>query len=251
MGRLDSRTIIITGAAQGIGATFARAAAAEGGRVVACDILPLDETVASIRAHGGEAIGCTCDITRAESVAAVVARAEADFGGVQGLVNNAALFAKLAKRPFEEIPSDEFERVMTVNVRGPFEFAKAVSPTMRRQGYGKIVNIASGTVFKGQVQLLSYIASKGAVVAMTRCLARELGPAGISVNALAPGLTMSEGVKSQAGWVTDGEATIASRALRREQTPDDLIGALIFLLSGESDFMTGQTMVVDGGSVMR
>jgi NAD(P)-dependent dehydrogenase (short-subunit alcohol dehydrogenase family) len=160
------------------------------------------------------------------------------------------LFATLPKRRIEEIPSDEFDRVMQVNVRGAFECARAVAPIMKRQGYGKIVNITSGTVFKGQVMMLSYVTSKGAIVAMTRCLARELGPDGIRANALAPGFTMSEGVKEQSDWVEAGKATVASRCLRRDQVPEDLNGALTFLLAPASDFMTGQTVVVDGGSVM-
>lgn len=250
MKQLEGRSIIITGAAQGIGASFALALAEQGARVAVCDVRSPEQTVARIRAMGGEALGGVCDVTDGHAVARFVAQADEAFGGVHGLVNNAALFATLPKRPVEEIESADFDRVMAVNVRGAFECAKAVIPIMRRQGYGKIVNIASGTVFKGQVMMLSYVTSKGAVVAMTRCLARELGPAGIRANCLAPGFTMSEGVMEQAHWVKDGQATVASRCLRRDQTPEDLTGALAFLLAPGSDFMTGQTVVVDGGSVM-
>ncbi|MDO9437627.1 SDR family NAD(P)-dependent oxidoreductase [Hydrogenophaga sp.] len=247
---LEGRSIIVTGAAQGIGATFALALAEQGAQVAVCDVRSPEYTVARVRELGGIAWGDSCDVTDGPAVARFVARTEEVFGGVHGLVNNAALFATLPKRPLEEITSADFDRVMAVNVRGAFECAKAVAPVMRRQGYGKIVNIASGTVFKGQVQMLSYVTSKGAVVAMTRCLARELGPAGIRANCLAPGFTMSEGVAEQADWVKDGQATVAGRCLRRDQTPEDLTGALAFLLSAGSDFMTGQTVVVDGGSVM-
>jgi NAD(P)-dependent dehydrogenase (short-subunit alcohol dehydrogenase family) len=250
MKQLDGRSIIITGAAQGIGASFALALAEQGARVALCDVRPPQQTVERIQALGGQAWGEPCDVTDAKAVARFVARTDEAFGGVHGLVNNAALFATLPKRPIEEIDSADFDRVMAVNVRGAFECAKAVVPVMRRQGYGKIVNIASGTVFKGQVMMLSYVTSKGAVVAMTRCLARELGPAGIRANCLAPGFTMSEGVAEQPSWVQDGQATVAGRCLRREQTPEDLTGALAFLLAPGSDFMTGQTVVVDGGSVM-
>jgi len=141
---------------------------------------------------------------------------------------------------------------MAVNVRGPFECAKAVAPLMIKANGGKIVNIASGTVFKGFANMLHYVTSKGAELAMTRCLARELGPSNICVNAIAPGLTMSEAVALNPDWTGAANAgTIASRALRRDQTPADLIGTLIYLCSDDSNFVTGQTLSVDGGSVMR
>jgi NAD(P)-dependent dehydrogenase (short-subunit alcohol dehydrogenase family) len=250
MQQLTGRSIIVTGAAQGIGATFALALAAQGAKVAVCDVQAPDQTVQRIRERGGESLGDICDVTDAAAVARFVAHVDHTFGGIHGLVNNAALFATLPKRRLEDVESAEFDRVMAVNVRGAFECARAVTPIMRRQGYGKIVNIASGTVFKGQVMMLTYVTSKGALVAMTRCLARELGPAGIRANCLAPGFTMSEGVKEQEDWVTAGQATVASRCLRREQVPEDLTGALAFLLAPGSDFMTGQTVVVDGGSVM-
>jgi NAD(P)-dependent dehydrogenase (short-subunit alcohol dehydrogenase family) len=139
---------------------------------------------------------------------------------------------------------------MSVNVRGSFECVKAVLPVMRRQRYGKIVNVASGTVFKGTPMMLHYVASKGAIVTMTRSVARECGDDGIRCNCLAPGLTMSENVRSNPAWAEAiVKANIASRCIKREATPDDLLGTLVFLLSAESDFMTGQTLVVDGGSV--
>ena len=251
MGKLDGRRIIITGAAQGIGAAFATALAAAGAKVAVCDVQAPDRIVQKIKDAGGEAIGRVCDVTSGQAVAQLVAEADEVFGGIDGLVNNAAMFTNLPKRPLEQITSEDFDRVMSVNVRGAFECIKAVVPVMKRQGYGKIVNIASGTVFKGQVMMLSYVTSKGAVVAMTRCVARELGSHGIRANCLAPGFTMSEGVKELEDWVRDGQATIASRCLRREQQPEDLTGTLEYLLSADSDFMTGQTVVVDGGSVMR
>jgi NAD(P)-dependent dehydrogenase (short-subunit alcohol dehydrogenase family) len=192
MGRLSGRSVIVTGAAQGIGAAYAKAIAAEGGSVTVSDIVAPDATVNAIREAGGQAVGVVCNIIDTEAVARMVGAAEEAFGGVQGLVNNAALFA--TKQPFEEISSADFDKVMTIDVRGTFECIKAVMPTMQRQGYGKIVNIASGTVFKGAPSMLAYVTSKGAVVAMTRSVAREVGGAGVRVNCLAPGLTMSEGV---------------------------------------------------------
>lgn len=250
MTRLAGRSIIVTGAAQGIGAIYALALAREGARLAICDIASPDETAAAIRAAGGEVFAAACDVTDAQAVARFVAGVEAAYGGVQVLVNNAALFGNLALKPLEQITSDEWDRVMSVNVRGSFECVKAVMPVMRRQGYGKIVNIASGTVFKGAPMMLHYVSSKGAIVAMTRSIAREAGDAGIRCNCLAPGLTMSPNVAANSDWAGKiSEANIASRCLKREAVPDDLTGTLIFLASGDSDFMTGQTIVVDGGSV--
>jgi NAD(P)-dependent dehydrogenase (short-subunit alcohol dehydrogenase family) len=140
--------------------------------------------------------------------------------------------------------------VMAVNTRGPFECVKAVLPVMRRQRYGKIINIASGTVFKGTPMMLHYVASKGAVVAMTRAMARELGEHGICCNALAPGLTLSDTVMGRNDYGAVRALNVESRSLKREETPDDLVGALLFLASHDSDFMTGQTLLVDGGSAM-
>ena len=250
-GRLGGRAVIVTGAAQGIGAAFAEALAAEGASLGVCDIAPPDAVVARIEQAGGTAIGRTCDVTDPAAVAALVADMLDRFGAVDGLVNNAALFASLQPRPFEQIDSQEFDRVMAVNVRGPFECIKAVLPAMRRQGYGKIVNIASGTVFKGTPMMLHYVSSKGAVIALTRSVAREVGRDGIRVNCIAPGLTLSEGVLAGAGASPElMQATVLSRCLPRDQAPGDLTGAVAFLLSPQSDFITGQTIVVDGGSVM-
>ncbi len=248
--RLAGRVAIVTGAARGIGATYASALAAVGATVVACDILPPDGTVAVIREANGKASGAVCDVSNTAAVASFVKDTVAAHGRIDILVNNAAIFANLALKPFTEIDDAEWDRVMMVNVRGSFACAKAVAPVMQQQGYGKIINIASGTVFKGAPLMLHYVASKGAVVAMTRSLARELGDGGVRVNCLAPGLTMSEAVVANNAWAGPIVANnIASRCLKREAAPDDLTGALIFLASSESDFMTGQAIVVDGGSV--
>ena len=249
MGRLNDRSIIVTGAAQGIGAVYARALAAEGARLSLCDLTEPRSVADEIRAAGGQAIGMVADVTSPAAVAALVKATVVAFGTVHGLVNNAAMFGSLKLKPFMEIESAEWDQVMAVNTRGPFECVKAVVPAMRAQKYGKIVNIASGTVFKGTTHLLHYVASKGAVVAMTRVMARELGADNIMVNCIAPGLTLSPAV--QATYSRAGiDATTASRALKRDEEPEDLIGALIFFASGESDFITGQTLLVDGGSVM-
>ena len=251
MPRLSNRAVVVTGGAQGIGAAYACALAAEGAFVSVCDIQPPDATVATITESGGKAVGGVCDITDAQAVARLVQVTLARFGRVDGLVNNAALFASLRPRPFEQIGSDEFDRVLQVNVRGTFECIKAVLPAMRQQKYGKIVNVASGTVFKGTPMMLPYVSSKGAVIALTRAVAREVGRDGICVNCVAPGLTLSEAVRDNEDYPEEMiRGTMLSRCLARDQVPEDLTGVVGFLLSSESDFMTGQTVVVDGGSVM-
>ena len=251
MSRLKDRVVIVTGAAQGIGAAYAKALAAEGAKVALCDVQPCDTVVDIIRQAGGEAFATITDVTNAESVASLVAETEKRYGAIHGLVNNAAIFKGLGHQNFQDITSAEFDRVMTVNVRGSFECIKAVLPAMKRQGYGKIVNVASGTVFKGVPMMASYVTSKGAVIAMTRCLSRELGPEGIRINCIAPGLTMSEAVVEGASWTGSMvEENKRSRAIKREEQPEDLTGTVTFLLSADSDFMTGQTIVVDGGSAM-
>lgn len=250
MNRLTGKVAIVTGAAQGIGMAYARALAAEGAKLGLCDLSAPTAAVDAINAGGGDAVGRACDVTDRAAVAAFVAETEKRFGGVHILVNNAGMFASLTLKPFSEIEIAEWDRVMAVNVRGSFECARAVVPVMRRQRYGKIVNIASGTVFKGAAMMLHYVASKGAVVAMTRAMAREVGDDGIRVNCLAPGLTMSEGVLANKDWAGPIVSNnIASRCIKREATPEDLTGAVVFLASPDSDFMSGQTMVVDGGSV--
>lgn len=249
--RVEGKVALVTGAAQGIGATYAAALAAEGARVCVSDVSDTARCVETLRAAGAEAFGIACDVTDGASVASMVDAAIARWGRVDILVNNAGLFGNLALKPLEEISSAEFDRVMAVNVRGSFECVKAVVPQMRRQGYGKIVNVSSGTVFKGPPLLLHYVSSKGAILAMTRSLARELGDSGIRVNAIAPGLVMSDNVQSNPSWKgAVVENNTASRCIKREAEPDDMAGTLVFLCSQESDFITGQTIVVDGGSVM-
>lgn len=250
MAKLQGRTVIVTGAAQGIGAAYALALAKEGANLALCDIAAPEATKAAVEGLGAQVQAAPCDITDGKAVQDFVAQIAARFGGVQVLVNNAALFGNLALKKLEEIESAEWDKVMSVNVRGSFECIKAVTPLMRAAGYGKIINVASGTVFKGAPMMLHYVSSKGAIVGMTRAVARELGDAGIRCNCLAPGLTMSPNVQANADWAGKiSEANIASRCIKREAVPEDLTGALIFLAGPDSDFMSGQTVVVDGGSV--
>ena len=249
MGKLDGKIAIITGAARGLGAAYAKAFAAEGAQVCVSDVLDPSATVTAIESDGGKAIGVTADVTDISACENLVTQTAEAFGGVDILVNNAALFVDIPRRTFLDIDSDEWDKVMAVNVRGPWLCAKAAVPEMRKNGYGKIVNIASGTLFKGVPDILHYVTSKGAVLAMTRSMSREVGGDGICVNTLAPGLTMSEGVLGSDEFMSGRDANLASRALKRYQEPEDLTGAMLFLVSSDSDFMTGQCMVVDGGSV--
>jgi len=250
MSRFDGRVAIITGAGRGIGQAYAKSLAEEGTKICVTDIIDTDNTVNIIKQAGGDAIGVHCDVLDKDQVDAMVAATIEAYGKVDIMVTNAALFADLQQKSFMDISEDEWDRVMQVNTRGVFTCAKAVVPEMRKNQYGKIVNIASGTVFKGTPMLLHYVSSKGAMIAFTRALARELGDDNICVNALAPGLTMSEKVIGKEQWESIKDANAASRAIKRDELPEDLVGAMKFLCSSDSDFMTGQTMLVDGGSAM-
>ena len=250
--RLKDKVAIVTGGARGIGAAFCEGLAAAGAKVVVSDVLDGNPVAERIAETQKQAVFVKADVTSKQSVESLVADAVRKFGTVDILVNNAGLFADLHTKPFQDIDEDEWDRVMKVNVRGTFQCAKAVAPVMIEKNKGRIVNIASGTAFKGTANLLHYVASKGAVVSMTRSLARELGPHNICVNAIAPGLTMSEAVKTHPDWTGKASAAgIAARAIQREQIPADLISTLIYLCSDDSDFVTGQTISVDGGALMK
>ncbi len=250
MSKFDGRVAIITGAGRGIGQAYAKSLAEEGAKICVTDIIDTDNTVNIIKQAGGDAIGVQANVLDKDQIDAMVGTTIETYGKVDIMVTNAALFADLEQKSFMDISEDEWDRVMQVNTRGVFTCAKAVVPEMRKNQYGKIVNIASGTVFKGTPMLLHYVSSKGAMIAFTRALARELGDDNICVNALAPGLTMSEKVIGQEQWESIKDANAASRAIKRAELPEDLVGAMKFLCSSDSDFMTGQTMLVDGGSAM-
>lgn len=249
MGRLNGKTAVITGAGRGIGAVMAKHMAGEGANVVVSDVLDTADTVAAIKESGGAAMGLSVDVTSDDDLAAMVEATEGEFGALNILVNNASIFAALQPKPFLQIDNDEFDKVMTVNARGVHQATKAVVPAMLRAGGGKIVNIASGTFYYGPPGLAHYTASKGAVIALTRGYGRELGDKNIQVNAIAPGLTESESIQGHAGFDPARGPTVQSRSIKREMVPEDLLGSLMYLITSDSDFVTGQTLNVDGGKV--
>jgi NAD(P)-dependent dehydrogenase (short-subunit alcohol dehydrogenase family) len=233
--RLQGKVAVVTGGAQGIGKAIAGGLAAESAQVVVADLNPPED-------------GVRADVSDEGDVQRMVDETVERHGRLDILVNNAGLYASLAMRPFTEIPLDEWRQVMDVNVASMFLTCRAAVPVMRAQGGGKIVNISSGTPFRGVPFLLHYVTSKGAIVALTRALAKELGKDGIHVNCVAPGFTMSEGVQAHPEVVEKlRDVSVAARTIQRDQVPEDVAGAVVFLCTPAADFITGQTMVIDGG----
>ena len=244
MGSLDGKVAVVTGAAQGICRAIADGLAAEGARVVVADLRGAEEAAQSY--DGG--VGIAVDVSSEDGVQHLVDETVAHCGGVDILVNNAGLYASLEMRPFEQIPLDEWRQVMDVNVASMFLTCRAIVPLMRERGGGRIVNISSGTPFRGVPFLLHYVTSKGAIVAFTRALAKELGKDKVLVNCVAPGFTMSAGVQAHPEVIEKlRDVSVAARTLQRDQVPEDVVGAVVYFCGPGSDFVTGQTIVIDGG----
>jgi NAD(P)-dependent dehydrogenase (short-subunit alcohol dehydrogenase family) len=247
---LSGRVAIVTGAGQGIGAVYARFLAAAGARVVVAEIHAAngERVAASIREAGGDAVFAPVDVGDETSVATAVATVVQSHGRIDILVNNAAIFAALKRSTFDKIELSEWERVMRVNVNGPFLMSRAVYPHMRERGYGRIVNISSTTVQAGRPNFLHYVTSKSALIGMTRSMAREVGAYGITVNTIMPTL-IETGVETDVITPALFALIAGSQCIQRTGQPEDLARALMFLVSSDSGFITGQTIAVDGGAI--
>lgn len=248
--RLNNKVVIITGAAHGIGEQFAIGMAREGAKVVVADVADGSQVVERINEIGGVAQYVHCDVSEKDSCEAMVRTTNETFGGVHVLIANAALFSQIEPQSLMDITVEEWDKVMAVNVRGVWLSVCSVVPYMQEQG-GSIINIATNRILTGIPEMLHYDASKGAVSAMTRVMAMELGRHDIRVNAIAPGLTMTERVSQRDGIHDRNEEIVARKPLNRTQSPEDLVGTAIFLATDDSAQITGQTIVVDGGSIMR
>jgi len=250
--KLKDRVAIVTGAAQGIGKAFAVGYAKEGAKVVIADIADGKETVDAVENAGSEAVFVKTDVIKQEDCDAMAKAAVDRFGMIDILVNNAAMYANIIKKPFNEITTEEWNRVMEVNTAGPFHCIKAIFPYMKEKG-GKIINVASSIIFEGAMGMPHYVASKGAIFAFTRSMARELGEYNINVNSLAPGYTQSEGSKvieknRAIAGPNPEEISLQKRCLKRTSLPEDMVGTAIFLACDLSDFITGQLILCDGGA---
>jgi 3-oxoacyl-[acyl-carrier protein] reductase len=250
---LKDKTIIVTGAAGGLGRAFSLRFAAEGANVVCADIADAAETVRLIQDAGGSALRVKVDITKAESTDAMCKAAEDAFGGIDGIVNNAAIYAGIAMEPFYRIEDAEWDRVMSVNAKGTWQCCKSVYPYLLKRGSGSIVNIASSSILEGNPFFAHYTASKGAVWALTRSVSRVVGEQGIRCNSITPGYTMTDASKGLAGdpesFQKNYDYSIQTRAIHRAMEATDVVGAALFLLSDDSAFMTGQNLNVDGGCI--
>ena len=247
--KLKDSVVLVTGGATGLGRVYARRCLIEGAKVMIADVLDPMDTVRDLETLG-EVAGVVTDVASAAATRAMADATVKRFGRIDVLINNAAVFATLEPKALDAIDEAEWDRVMAVNVKGIWNAVKAVLPVMKAQRSGRIVNVASAIAPKGTPYLLHYVTSKGAVITMTRALARELGEFGIGVNALAPGLTFSDSVvRNPAISGFQADAVRQSRAFKRDEVPDDLEGAVVFLASPDSAFITGQTLVVDGGSI--
>ena len=246
---LEESVVIVTGAAIGIGYALAQRLAERGAKVMIADREGAQAAADKLTAQGFAAAACKVDVSVQEEVEAMVRTTVEKFGAVDSLVNNAGIYSTLKPKPFEELEVEEWRRVFDVNVIGMFLCCKATLPEFKKAGGGRIVNISSGVAFKGNPWMVHYVASKGAVVSMTRSLATELGRHNVLVNSVAPGFTLSEGVNRNSELVAGvKEPSLRNRVLARDMLPEDLAGAVEFFCSAQSSFITGQTLVVDGGA---
>jgi NAD(P)-dependent dehydrogenase (short-subunit alcohol dehydrogenase family) len=247
--KLDRKSALVTGAGNGIGKAIATALGREGARIVIADLANAEATAAELAAAGIEARGIKVDITSEEDVARAADLARKEFGGLDIVINNAAIFSTLVPKPLEDISAAEWRQVMDVNTLGTFLVTKAALPLLKQSSAARVVNLCSGVAFKGNALYLHYVASKGAILSMTRALARELGQHNILVNSIAPGFTLSENVENNPALMGMVRGpSIAGRALARDMYPDDLVGAAVFFSGPDCAFITGQTLVIDGGS---
>jgi NAD(P)-dependent dehydrogenase (short-subunit alcohol dehydrogenase family) len=247
--KLERKIALVTGAGNGIGKAIATAMGREGARIIVADLANAETTAAELTAAGIDAKGVKVDITREEDVARAAKLAAEHFGGLDIVVNNAAIFSTLMPKRLEEISAAEWRQVMDVNTLGTFLVVKAALPLLKKSSAARIINLCSGVAFKGNALYLHYVASKGAILSMTRALARELGEHKILVNGIAPGFTLSQNVENNPdlmGMIRG--PSIAGRAIARDMYPDDLVGAAVFFAGPDSAFITGQTLVIDGGS---
>jgi len=242
--RFKDKSVIITGGGGKIAKAYGMAFAKEGAKLSLPDIVSADHTVNAIRDAGGAAITMACDVSNEESVKAMVDQTVKQFGTVDILINNAAYFMTVWKGPFWEMTVEEFDKAMAVNVRGSWLCAKAVVPQMQKQQGGKIINVSSNVALTGNPNYIHYVTSKGALIAMTRAMARELGDWNICVNTVSPGFVVTEGRKVDPEYE---KIRAQQRSIKRSQVENDLVGTVLFLSSPESDFMTGQLLNVDGG----
>jgi 3-oxoacyl-[acyl-carrier protein] reductase len=251
--RLEYRVAVVTGGGHGIGRVYCQGLAKEGARVVVADVdLPAAEkTKDLIENEGGMSLAIEVDVADEQSTVALADSTMRTYGRIDILVNNAAIFATvpISRVAFDKIPLEEWDRVMAVNLKGMWLCCRAVVPFMKKQNYGRIVNISSNSIFSGRGMRIHYVTSKAGVIGFSRTLARELGDFGITVNAIAPGSTLSES-RDDAKAVAMRQAAVEARCLKRIQYPEDLVGTLVVLCSHEGDFITGQTLIVDGGDSM-
>ena len=248
----ENKVVLVTGAARGLGQEYARQFARRGANVVACDLRSCDETLAVIEAEGAVGLALETDVTSADSTAAMAAAVADRFGGIDVLVNNAALYGSLTFLPFDQLDEDEWDRTMNVNVKGIWQCCKAVVPLMKERGGGSIINISSLAATYGMPNGLHYTASKAAVIGITRGLAREVGRFDVRVNTVAPNVVNTEATGEVFGDKRDKvvEVTLSQQAIRKPLETDDIVGAVLFLASDLSKLSTGQTIMVDGGTVM-